>query len=98
MGLGLTPSGGWNVGGGVTGGGELHLSPTEHRGEIYCKQAHYGPVSCGKAEARTKNGNAAVGTGGYGFEWDTGGGPQGGADRGGRGDGRDGDCNRRLVK
>ena len=34
--LGFPPSRGCDGGGGVIGGGDLRLSPPEHRGEIYC--------------------------------------------------------------
>ena len=61
--LGLTPSGGCNGGGGVIGGEYLRLQPPEHRGGLYCDQAHYGPVSGGKQDTRAKSGNAFVGTG-----------------------------------
>ena len=96
--MGLPPYGGCNVGGGVTGGGDLRLSPSEHRGAIYCDYVHYGPVSGGKTEARAKSGNEVVGKGGAGFGGDTDSGPGGGADGGGGGDGRDGTCNGRLLK
>ena len=34
--LGIPPSGGSYGRGGVTGGGDLHISPPEHHGTIYC--------------------------------------------------------------
>ena len=39
--LGLPPSGGCNGGNGGTGGGDLLLSPPEHRGAIYCDWGNY---------------------------------------------------------
>ena len=51
-------------------------------------------MSSGKAEARSKSDNAVVVIGGYGFVGDADGGPGGGADGGGRRDGRDGNFDR----
>ena len=88
--LGLTPAGGCDSGGGVAEGRELCLLPPEHRGAIYCDQAHYGPLYGSGVEARAKSDNAVVGTGGSGFGGDADGGLGGGVDGGGVGDGRDG--------
>ena len=55
-------------------------------------------MSGGKAEARAKGGNAVVGTGGFVFIGDMNVGPGGGADGGGKGDGRYGDCGRKIVQ
>ena len=52
----------------------------------------------GEAKASAKGGNAVVRTGRSGFGGDADGGPGGGADGGVRGDGWDGECNRKLVK
>ena len=49
-------------------------------------------------KARAKGGNAVVGTGGYVFGGDADGVPGGGSDGGGRGYGKDGDYDGRLVK
>ena len=87
--MGLPPSGGCGGRGGVTGGGYLCLSLSEHFGAIYFDCTHYGPVSIGKEEARTKSGNAVVGTRGSGFVGDSYSGPGGGVDILGEGDGRD---------
>ena len=51
-----------------------------------------------KTEARDKGGNAVVVTGGFGFGGDAYGGLGCRSDRGNRGEGRDGDCNVKLVK
>ena len=55
-------------------------------------------MSVGEAEASTKSENAVVVTGGPGFGGDADGGPIGGADGGGGRDGRDRNCNGRLIK
>ena len=55
-------------------------------------------MSVSKEEARAKGGNAVVGTGGFGFGRDLGGGPEGGEDGGGGGYRQDKFCNGRLVK
>ena len=59
----LTPYGGRDGGGGVTGGGDLSLLDPEYCGEIYCDYDHYGSVSGVEAEARANSGNAVVETG-----------------------------------
>ena len=52
----------------------------------------------GKAEARAKGGNVVVGTVEFRVGEGADGVPGGGGDRGGRGDGWEGDCNKLLVK
>ena len=47
--LGLPPSGGGNGVGGLAGGGDIRLLPTEQISAIYCDYAYCGPVSGGKA-------------------------------------------------
>ena len=51
----------------------------------------------GEAESRTKSDYAVVVTGGSGFGGYADSIPEGGADREGGGDGRDGNCDRRLI-
>ena len=48
--VGIPPAGGRYDGGGTVGGGDLRLPPPEHSITVYCSQAHYGPVSGGRAE------------------------------------------------
>ena len=96
--MGLPPYGGCDDRGGVSGGGELRLPLSEHCGAIYCEYTHYGTVSGGESEARSKSENAVMRIGGSGFGGDLDGGLGGRADGGGRGDGRDGNCNRQLIK
>ena len=55
-------------------------------------------MSGGKTEARDKGGNEVVRTRGFGFGGDAYSVTGGGANRGGIGEGRGGDCNRILVK
>ena len=45
--MGVSPAGGCDGGGGVTGGGDLRLPPLEHSHTVHCGQSHYGPVSSG---------------------------------------------------
>ena len=71
--------------------------------EIYVYRCHnivgqYIVTSGSKEEARTKGGNAMVGTGGFVFGGDVDSGLGGGVDRGGGGDGQDRDCDGQLVK
>ena len=56
-------------------------------------------MSGGETESRGKGGNAVVvGTGGFGFVGDADSGPGGGADKGVKGEGWEGDYDGRLVK
>ena len=43
--VGIPPTEGRDGGGGTAGGGDLRLPPLEHSPNVYCDQAHYGPVS-----------------------------------------------------
>ena len=61
--MGVSLSRGCNGGGGITRSGDLRLPPTEHSCTVHCNQAHYGPVSCGRAEAGVKGGQVVVGAG-----------------------------------
>ena len=72
----------------ISGGGDLRLPPPENSCTVYCDQAHYGPVSGGRAEAGVKGGQEVVGSGWTGFGGDMDGSSQGGTDGGGGG--RDG--------
>ena len=81
--MGLSPSGGRNGGGGISGGGYLCIPPPEYSRTVYCKQAHYGPLSGGVEEARVKDDQAVLVVGRTGCVGDAGGGSGGGKDRGG---------------
>ena len=56
--------GGGNGGYRNVGGGDLCISPSEHRHKIYCDKAHYGPVSGGGAVPRVAGFEAMMVTGG----------------------------------
>ena len=45
----ITPSGGRDGGSGTAGCGYLRLLRPEHGHTVHCDQAHYGPVSGGRA-------------------------------------------------
>ena len=47
--MGISPSGGFDGGGGISGDGDLHLLPLEQISTVYCNQAHYVPMSNGAA-------------------------------------------------
>ena len=96
--VGLPPSGGCNVGGRLVGVGDLRLPMTEHSRTVYCNQENYGPVSGSETEAGAKGKKYVVGTGRFVFGGDVGGGSGSGTDRGGVGEGRDGDRDERLIK
>ena len=81
--MGLSPSGGRNGGGGISGGGYLCIPPPEYSRKVYCKNAHYGPVSGGVEEAGVKDDQAVVGTGWFGYGGNADGGSGGLTDRGG---------------
>ena len=61
--MGISPTRGLNVGGRITGGGDLRLTPPEHSSTVYFDQAHYGLVSGGGVEAGFKGGQVVVGAG-----------------------------------
>ena len=88
--MGIPPAGGRNERGQIAGGEELRLPPPEHSHIVYCKQAYYGTVYGGRAQARVKDGQAVVVAGRIGFGGDVDGRLGGGTDRGGGGDGQDG--------
>ena len=72
--MGLSPAGGRDGRDRIAGGGDLNLPPPEHSCTVYCDQAHYGPVSGGRAEAGVKGRQVVVGEGRTGFGGDMGGG------------------------
>ena len=86
--MGVPPSVGSDDGGGITGGGYLHIPPLEHSHTVHCNQDHYGPISGGGAESGVKGVQAVVGAGWLGIGGDADGGLGGGTDREGRGYGR----------
>ena len=63
----VSPAGRGDVGGGVTGGGDLHIPPPEQDHTVHYDKAHYGPVSGGKGESWVKVGKLVVGTGRFGI-------------------------------
>ena len=58
--MGLSLVEGRNVGGGISGGGDLRLPPPEHSFTVYCDQAHCVPVSGIGSEAGVKGDQAVV--------------------------------------
>ena len=61
--MGVSLSGGRGGRGGIIGGGDLRLPPTEHSCTVHYNQAHYVPVFGGSAEAGVKGGQVVVGAG-----------------------------------
>ena len=57
---GLSLDGLFNIRGGIAGGEELRLPPTEHSCTVYCNQAQYGLLPGGGEEAGVKGGQALV--------------------------------------
>ena len=94
----ITPAGGRNGRGRDVGDGDLHLPPPEHSCTVYCDQAHYGPVSSGRADTGDMGLQRVVGSGWGGHRGDEDGGFEGGTVRGGGGDRRDGDENGQLIR
>ena len=84
-------------GGGITGGGDLRLLPTEPSCTFHCNQAHYGPISGGRAEAGVKGGQVVVGAGRLRLVWDVGS-VLGGETNGGREGHRYGDVDRDIRR
>ena len=82
--------GGGDVGVGCAGGGDLCHPPSEHHCTIYCKKAHYGPVSGSGASPRRSGIGVVVGTVGTIYRGDAGGGSGGGGGNGLGGVGRRG--------
>ena len=87
----VSPYGGSDGGGGITGGGDLRLLTPEYSHTVHCDHAHYGPVSGVGAEVGFKGGHVVVGAGRIGLGGDADGDYRGGTDGGGRGDRRNGD-------
>ena len=86
--MGVSPSGGYDGGEGITGGGDLRLTPPEHSCTVYCDQDHYGPVSGGREEAGVKSGQLVVGSGWLGLGGDADGSSRGRTNGGGGGERR----------
>ena len=61
--MGVSPVGGSDGGGVITGGRDVLLPPPEHSRAFHCDQAHHGPVSSGVAASGVKFVQAVVGTG-----------------------------------
>ena len=80
-GMGLSPDGGHNGKGEISGGGDLCIPPPEHSCTVYCDHARYGTVSGFGAEAGVKGDQAVVGVGRTGFGGDADGGSGGGTDK-----------------
>ena len=83
--VGIPPAGARDGGGVNAGGGDLHLPPIEQGCTFYCYQDHYGPVSGGREETRSKGVQEVVRTGLGGYGGDVDGGLVRGSDEGGGG-------------
>ena len=81
--MGVSPSGGINGGGRITGGGDIRIPPPEHCCTVHLYQAHYGPVSIGGSEAVVKVEQVLVGSGWLGIGDDADDRSGGGTDGGG---------------
>ena len=68
--VGISPTDGSDVEGGVTGGGDLHLPPPEHSLTVQCNKTHYGPVSGGGETSGVTSVQAVVGAGSLGMGGD----------------------------
>ena len=75
--MGVSPTGGSDVIGGITRGGDLNLPYLEHSHTFHCNQAHYGPVSVIKATSGFKGGQEVRVTVRIGIGQDTDGGSGG---------------------
>ena len=60
---GVSPDGGGDGGGGVTGDGELSLLSPEHSHTVHDEKAHIGSVSGGGEASRVTGGQVMVGAG-----------------------------------
>ena len=76
-----------NVGGGVTGGGDPRLPPTEHSHTVHRDQTHYGNVSGGREASWVTGVQSVVGSGRFGLGGDADGVLGGGTGGEGGGDG-----------
>ena len=61
--MGVSPTGGRNGGGVITGGGDLCITPPEHSCTVNYEQAHYGPVSGSREAYRVMGDQVVVRTG-----------------------------------
>ena len=68
--MGISPTGGLDVGGEIEGCGDLRLPPPEHSRTFYCYQSHCGSVSSSVEEAKVKCVQAVVGARRTGFGGD----------------------------
>ena len=68
--VGVSPAGGGNDVGGVTGGGDPRLPPIEHNHAVHRNQDHYGTVSGGTEPTGDKGVQAVVGAGISGLDGD----------------------------
>ena len=92
--MSLPPAGGRYGGGGIAGGGDLRLPPSEHSRTVYCENDHYGPVADSRAEAGVKGDQSVVVAGRIRCGGDADGGSGGGMDGGGEVNGKDGEGDR----
>ena len=60
--VGLSPAGGRNGGGGITGGVYLRLPPPEKSCTVHCNQSYYGTVSGGGEASGVTGGQSVVGS------------------------------------
>ena len=94
--MGVSPAGGGNDVGGVTGGGDPRLPPAEHNHIVHRDQDHYVPVSGGGEPPGDKGVQAVVGVGSSGVGGDA---YRGSGDRTeGEGGGRTGRRQRRITR
>ena len=89
--MGIYTTGGRDVRGGISVGGDLRIPLPEQNRTVYCDQAHYGHVSDRGAEAGVKGDQAVVGAGRNVCGGDADGGLVGRTYGGGEVYGRDGD-------
>ena len=85
--VGVSPSGGINGEGGITGGGYLRLPPPEKSCTVHCNQSYYGTVSGGREASGVTGDQEVVGAGRIvpGRDVDSGSGGGTGGGRGGYG-------------
>ena len=81
--MGVSPAGGSDGGGEITGGGYIRLPPQEHIHTVHCVQARYRPVASVVAVSGFKGGQVVMGTVWLEFGQDADGGSGGEMDGGG---------------